>query len=284
MLTSLTSEKITLDKNLKISYNMSSISMKGFNMIQIVPPTECPSCGALLEWSNDLLYCRNLECSSQSSKKIEHFAKTLKIKGLGPASIQKLGLSDVSEIYSLTKLMIEEALESEKIAEKLFFEIRNSVHASLNLLLPALGIPLVGNTATAKLSSVCKNIHDVNYESCKAAGLGPKVTESLINWIENEYPFCELPHTFVFDQPTMQTSIQGVICISGRLKSFKTKAEATDALKEQGYIVKSSMTMDVTHLINESGIESAKTQKARDSGIIIVTNIQDLIGETHGIA
>jgi len=284
VLTSLTSEKITLDKNLKISYNMSSISMKGSNMIQIVPPTECPSCGTLLEWSNDLLYCRNLECFSQSSKKIEHFAKTLKIKGLGPASIQKLELSDVSEIYALTKLMIEEALGSEKVAEKLFFEIRNSVHASLNLLLPALGIPLVGKTATAKLSSVCKNINDVNYESCKAAGLGPKVTESLVNWIENEYPFCELPHTFVFDQPTMQTSVQGVICISGRLKSFKTKAEATDALKEQGYIVKSSMTMDVTHLINESGIESAKTQKARDSGIIIVTNIQDLIGETHGIA
>ena len=48
--------------------------------------------------------------------------------------------------------------------------------------------------------------------------------------------------------------------------------------------MKSSVTMDVTHLVNESGIESAKTQKARDSGIIVVTHLKDLIGELHGIA
>tara|TARA_R100001129_G_scaffold109218_1_gene74978 strand:+ start:3620 stop:4474 length:855 start_codon:yes stop_codon:yes gene_type:complete len=284
VLTSPTSEKIVLDKNLKISYNMCSISMKGSHMREIVPPTECPSCEAPLEWSNDLLYCRNSECFSQSSKKIEHFAKTLKIKGLGPASIQKLELSDFADIYTLTKMMIAEALDSEKVAEKLFFEIRNSTNASLNLLLPALGIPLVGKTASAKLSSVCKSIHDVNYESCKEAGLGPKVTQSVINWVENEYPFCELPHSFEFDQPVEQPSVQGVVCISGRLKSFKTKAEATEALNERGYLVKSSVTMDVTHLVNESGIESAKTQKARDSGIIVVTHLKDLIGELHGIA
>jgi DNA ligase (NAD+) len=284
VLTSLTSEKIVLDKNLKISYNMCSISMKGSNMTEIVPPTECPSCEAALEWSNDLLYCRNTDCFSQSSRKIEHFAKTLKIKGLGPASIQKLELSDFADIYTLTKMMIAEALASEKVAEKLFFEIRNSVNASLNLLLPALGIPLVGKTASAKLSSICKNIYDVNYESCQKAGLGPKATQSLLNWVENEYPFCELPHSFKFNQPTAQPSVQGVVCISGRLKSFKTKAAAAEALSEQGYLVKSSITRDVTHLVNESGIESVKTQRARDSGIIVITHLKDLIGETHGIA
>ena len=71
----------------------------------------------------------------------------------------------------------------------------------------------------------------------------------------------------------------GVVCISGKLKSFKTKAEATEVLTQKGYAVKSSVTKDVTHLVNESGVESTKTRKARDSGIIIIENLKELIGD-----
>jgi hypothetical protein len=39
------------------------------------------------------------------------------------------------------------------------------------------------------------------------------------------------------------------------------------------------LTKDCTHLINESGIESAKTQTARDRGVIIISNIKHLIEE-----
>lgn len=248
-------------------------------MLKIIPPTNCPSCDFELEWSNDLLYCRNPSCFSQSSKKVEHFAKTMKIKGLGPASIAKLGLSAPSDIYTLTRGEIEDALGSAKIAEKLFYEIRNSVDATMNLLLPALSIPLIGKTAADRLSSTCKEINDITEESCKAAGLGPKATESILTWIEEEYPYCELPHSFTFESVTVQSTSKGVVCISGKLKSFKTKAEATEVLMREGYTVKSSLTKDVTHLVNESGIESSKTQKAKDSNVTIVENLKDLIGE-----
>ena len=68
-------------------------------MRTIVVPNVCPCCGHTLEWSNQLLYCYNPDCEAQSSKKIEHFAKTLKIKGLGPATIKSLLLESVSDIY-----------------------------------------------------------------------------------------------------------------------------------------------------------------------------------------
>ena len=58
----------------------------------------------------------------------------------------------------------------------------------------------------------------------------------------------------------------------------KTKAEAEKALTNRGWIVKSSLTKDVTHLVNESGLESSKTKKARESGISIITNLNQLIG------
>ena len=251
-------------------------------MQTITAPSTCPSCGSKLELSFPLLYCRNPSCGDQSSKKIEHFAKTLKIKGLGPAAINSLVLESISDIYALTKNEIIDLLGSQKLGEKLFIEIENSAKAPLNILLAAFSIRLIGKTASEKLSAVCESIHDINEDSCAEAGLGPKATESLLEWIEEEYPLLELPHSFAFDSPKVRTG--GVVCISGKLKSFKTKAQATETLEQHGYTVKSSVTKDVTILVNESGVESQKTTKARESGVTIVENLLDFLGETNGIA
>ena len=89
-------------------------------MTEIQAPTHCPSCNSSLEWSNHLLYCRNSDCDSQSAKKLKHFAKTLKIKGLGPASINKLGLTSLEEIYALDLDTLCEKLSSDKLGQKLF--------------------------------------------------------------------------------------------------------------------------------------------------------------------
>ena len=251
-------------------------------MQTITAPSTCPSCGYKLELSFPLLYCRSSSCGDQSSKKIEHFAKTLKIKGLGPAAITSLALESINDIYAISEYEIVNLLGSQKLGEKLFTEIENSAKAPLNILLAAFSIRLIGKTASEKLSAVCESIHDINEDSCAKAGLGPKATESLLDWIEEEYPLLELPHSFAFESPKVRTG--GVVCISGKLKSFKTKAQATEALEQNGYTVKSSVTKDVTILVNESGVESQKTTKARESGVTIVENLLDFLGETNGIA
>ena len=61
--------------------------------------------------------------------------------------------------------------------------------------------------------------------------------------------------------------------------SYPTKAHAQKVLENYGYLVKSSLTKDCTHLINESGIESAKTQTARERGVQIINNLKHFIGE-----
>ena len=70
---------------------------------------------------------------------------------------------------------------------------------------------------------------------------------------------------------------KGVICISCKLKSYNTKAAAKKVLESKGYIVKSSLTKDVTILVNESGINSAKQQAAHEKGITIITNLKEII-------
>lgn len=251
-------------------------------MLKIQAPTHCPSCNSVLEWSNHLLYCRNVNCDSQQFKKIEHFAKTMKIKGLGPSSIAKLELSDLHDLFALSEDRIAECLSSEKLAEKLYAEINNSKNAPLNLVLPAFSIPLIGKTATEKLSTVCKSIYDINEDTCRAAGLGPKATESLLKWFLLEFSgdLDNLPLNFSFEKvATKSEKATGCVCISGKLKSYKTKAEAAAKLRALGYEVKDSLTKQVTILVNESGIESAKTKQARESGVVIITDLLSFIGE-----
>tara|TARA_R110000796_G_scaffold176455_1_gene293289 strand:+ start:4489 stop:5235 length:747 start_codon:yes stop_codon:yes gene_type:complete len=242
-------------------------------MQTIQAPTSCPSCDSVLDVVNNLLFCRNTSCTSQTHKKLEHFAKTLKIKGLGPKAIEKLGVTTSQELYLLTEDDFSSLLESDKIGAKVFGEIQKSKDVPMNLVIPALSIPLIGNTAAKKLASVCDCIGDINPESCLDAGLGPKATENLISYLK-EYgaALLEHPFSFKFEKP-LTLANKGVVCISGKLKSYKTKAEATQILQQQGYSVKSSLTRDVTILVNESGVESAKTKSAQSKGIQIITNL-----------
>ena len=246
-------------------------------MQTIQAPTSCPSCDSVLDVVNNLLFCRNTSCTSQTHKKLEHFAKTLKIKGLGPKAIEKLGVTTSQELYLLTKDDLVSILESEKIGAKLFAEIQVSKNVPMNVVLPALSIPLIGNTAAKKLATVCDTIHDINVDNCDAAGLGPKATDNLLSYLEKNTDLLDHPFSFKFEKPQVVLAQKGVVCISGKLKSYKTKAEAAEILQQKGYDIKASLTRDVTILVNESGIESQKTQKARDAGVQIITNLQQFL-------
>ena len=248
-------------------------------MKQIIPPTHCPSCMTELEWVKDQLFCHNNNCSGKTSKKIEHFASTLKIKGLGPRTVEKLQIKDLYDLYELPLEIMIDALQSEKLAVKLSREIENSKQVDLVDLLPAFSIKLIGRTASNKICSVIKNIRDITEETCAEAGLGPAATNNLLDWLIEEFTdgYDRLP--FRWQQLTKiekKSADKGVVCITGKLKSFKTKALATQYLETQGYLVKSSLTKDVSILVNESGIESAKTQAARDKGVLIITNLKEI--------
>lgn len=247
----------------------------------IIPPDHCPSCSSSLEWQNDTLYCRNNECPAKSSKQVEHFAKTLKIKGLGPAAIDKLDLTSINDIYDMNLEFMTLALGSEKLAVKLFEEIEKSKNEPLNTVLPAFGIPLVGKSATDKLAATVESLFEIDEASCKKAGLGNVATTNLTKWIDESFEkYSHLPFSFEFNSvASSTTSSKGTICISGKLKSFKTKQAAKEVLESLGYKVTDSLTKDVTILVNESGVASAKTEKAEKLGIQITTDLKSIIGE-----
>lgn len=249
--------------------------------MKIEIPTNCPCCDYKLELVNEQLFCRNTSCSAQLYKKIEHFCKTLSIKGMGPKTIQKLDLQDLTEIFYLDVDQVEHCLGSRKTAEKLVEEINKSKSSDLATVLSSFSIPLVGGTASAKIASVVEHIDEINEETCKQAGLGEKVTNNLLSWLETEYKELKEFLPFSFRSNREVTSSEGgqTICITGKLVSFKTKSEAAKVLESLGFKVVDSVTKTLDYLVDEVGDNSTKRKKADQYGIEIIINLNQFLKE-----
>ena len=248
-------------------------------MTKITIPTQCPSCTSKLERLNDLLFCRNSDCGARINKRLEHFAKTLGIKGLGAKTIEKLDLADLTEIFYLDREEAVAVLGSTKIVDKLLDEINRAKSASLATVISSFSIPLIGGTAGNKIAGVVRNIDEITLDLCKKAGLGDKAAANLMDWIEIEYAEMKEFLPFTFDAPsTTPSNTNGeTICITGKLSSYKTKSEATTILIGLGFKVVESVSKTLNYLVDEDNKHSSKRQKADEYGIQIITSLKDFI-------
>ena len=244
-------------------------------------PSNCPSCDSTLERVNEQLFCRNNSCGAKTAKIVESFCKKLKIKGFGSKTIEKLELSSIAELYALSVETMTDALSSAKIAEKLHAEIANKRSLDFGTLVGSLGIPLIGTVAGNKLGAIINSWDEVNLANCKAAKLGDKASDSLLNWLVSEQgiEILDLPIEFTKQapKPTIQAT-KGDIVITGKLNDFKNRAEAGSFLEQQGYSVKSAVTKKTIALIVEDGSTSSKTNKAGSLNVPILT-IKQLLNQ-----
>jgi NAD-dependent DNA ligase len=204
------------------------------------------------------------------------------IKGMGAKTIEKLELADITELYYLEESEIAECLGSERIAEKLIQEIEHSKQASLAQVLASFSIPLIGNTASQKISKVVKHIDEINKETCKRAGLGDKATENLLGWLETDFQEMRnfLPFSFESVLVTETTnSNQKTVCITGKLQSFKTKQEAYTHLEQAGFKITETVTKTLDYLVDESDRSSSKRKRAEELNIQIIDNLSQFLKE-----
>lgn len=246
---------------------------------EIVIPQNCPSCNSVLEKINAQLFCRNIKCPARTQKNIEHFAKTIGIKGLGPAAIKKLGISHFYEIYSLSKGTIGSSLGSDKLADKLFSEIERSKQADIATVIAAFGIPKVGKVIAQKLSNIA-SLDSLTKEKCLELGIGNVASTNLMEFVEHEYKLIKDKLPFSNTSVKLESNADKLkICITGKLSSFKTKAEAKEQLELLGFMVVDSITKDVAILVDEENRGSTKRAKAEQLGLLIVDNLINFIKE-----
>jgi len=250
--------------------------------MRIEIPKNCPCCDYILETVNDQLFCRNPECSAQLNKKLEHFCKALGLKGFGTRTIEKLNLSDITEIFSLTLEQTKLAVGSEKVAVKLLDEIQRAATMDLATVLSSFSIPLIGQTAARKIAATVETVDDINAEACSKAGLGEKATANLLEFVNYELPEMRafLPFSFKSEKQSVVASANSpAVCITGKLKTFKTKAEAHTALQNAGFLVTETVTKKTNYLVDEENKSSAKRTKAEALGITIINNLETFLKE-----
>lgn len=246
-------------------------------------PSVCPCCSSKLVLVNDLLYCKNISCSAQVNAKIVHFAKALGIKGLGEKTVEKLNLESITDLYYLDKEDLKSVI-GEKLAEKLFIEIEKSKESDFATVLSGMSIPLVGNTISNKIAKVVSNFSELTLDNCKLAEVGDKATSNVLEWLGSDYLELKdfLPFEFKQEKKVVtKVDTIGVICITGKLSSFKSKAEATSILEAMGYLVVDTLTKAVTILVDESGKGSSKRKTAEERGLQIITDLNQFINQNN---
>jgi len=87
-----------------------------------------------------------------------------------------------------------------------------------------------------------------------------------------------LPFSFRSEMPVVNTSGK-TVCITGKLSSYKTKAEAYKQLTDHGFRISESVTKTTDYLVDEEDKSSTKRKKAEQLGIQIITNLNTFLRE-----
>lgn len=207
-----------------------------------------------------------LYTDAQSSKRlVEHYVKTLGIKGLGPASIEKLGITHPSELYEDIDWDIL-GKNGQKVLEELN---RPKDYVSV---LASVGIPGVGKSTAQLIVSYIPRFEDLHtISNMSIHGIGPTTVENILSWLPVNQEWVEkLPYKLEVEKtPTTESepNERRKICITGKLDM--TKQELADHLSKYGFDVIGSVTKDCYALIS-NGEESTKTKQANKYGISVI--------------
>jgi DNA ligase (NAD+) len=199
-------------------------------------------------------------------KALEYFIKTLEIKGLGPANIEKMGLTHPSDLF-LKQEWSKLGLNGSKIEE----EIERAKTKPYELVLAALGIPGVGKSVAKLIITHIPsfhNLHEIEIKEIK--GIGPATVDSVMDWLEENAEWVEQLPLQLKQQVQVVSILKSSkkVCVTGKLDM--TRNQIAEILEKSGFIVTSSVTKDCYALISAGDTSSSKYTKAKELGIPII--------------
>lgn len=265
---------------------------RGFDIVQVDFPKNCPVCGAQLVKDEDEAkhFCPNSDnCPPQIKGKFIHFIgrKAMAINA-GEATIEQLYnkgyITTLSDLYKLTR---EQLLTldkwKEKSADNFLESLEKSRQVPFEKVLFALGIRYIGETTAKNLAAEFKNIHALanatREELVATEEVGDKLADSLLAY------FSEPLHLKVIEEleqyglqmhiDESKKSIDSdilngkTIVISG---NFTISREEMKALIERnGGKVGSSISGNTTYMIAGEKSGPSKMQKAQKLGIEVIS-------------
>ncbi|MDP8255914.1 MAG: NAD-dependent DNA ligase LigA [Candidatus Alcyoniella australis] len=260
----------------------------------------CPACGsAVVRAPGDAAYrCVGLACPAKLAESLKHFASKgcMNIEGLGDKLIDQLverGLvHSPADLYDLGEAAWAELDRMGlKSARNIVEALERGKHVSLNRLLAALGIRMVGETVAELLARRYRTLDGLlgaQYDELTAIdGVGPKVARSIVDFFSdaaNREVIGRLLDHGVEPQPLAQIE-QGVfadqsVVLTGELESM-TRAEAKERIKSAGGRVSGSVSSKTDLVVAGPGAGS-KLSKAQKLGVKVIDEQRFLEMLEHG--
>ncbi|HEX5114292.1 MAG TPA: NAD-dependent DNA ligase LigA [Pseudonocardiaceae bacterium] len=267
---------------------------------EIVPPSECPSCGQpLTEQGNSReLFCTNLACPAQTVRRLIHWASrgAADIEAIGPVWIERLAetgdLEHPSDFYALTA---ERLLEFDRIgdvsAQRMIDSIDASRQVGLRRALIGLAIPMASEGTAARLCRAgfgsLEEVADAGVDRLVAVeDIGPKVAASVTEHLARLRPEIErlrelgvsldvrdedLPPVVASDAPLAGKTVVITGGISDPRSGEKVPRPTFQRLCEKaGATTASSVSASTDLLITGADVGASKLTKAEKLDVEVV--------------
>lgn len=260
-------------------------------------PKVCPVCGGEVVTRNNgdsiFLVCTNPSCDGKLINRLDHFCgkKGLDMKGISKATLEKLidwgwvvDFIDIFELSSHKNEWVQKPGFGIKSVEKVLNAINTGANCELHQFIAALGIPLIGSTASKELAK-----HFETWEKFVEAAEGGFAFYTLPNFgsemhnsiVEFNYAEARLlaDHYIHFNVPKVSESAPSgsdltgkTFVITGKLTHFKNRDEIKARIEALGGKVTGSVSKNTNFLINNDvNSTSGKTLQAKQLNIQIIT-------------
>jgi DNA ligase (NAD+) len=280
---------------------VKSAEHNGCLLDAITMPTTCPICGekTYINNNNDvkIRVCGNPDCSGKFINRLEHFCgkKGLDIKGFSLATIEKLveknWLNNLIDVFKLSEHRdewIKMPGFGVKSVDKILNAIETSKNTTLDKFICALGIPLIGSSASKKLVQIYPTWEDFMYSFVlfdrydEIEGFGPEMDKAITNFDYSEaneivkYLTFEKNNDIIISESESNLKDKTFV-ITGSLKHYKNRDELKKVIETNGGKVVGSVSSKTSYLINNDvNSTSSKNVSAKKLNIPILTE-EDLI-------
>ena len=257
-------------------------------------PAVCPICGepTIIKGENGVrvLYCSNPSCEGKLINRLDHFfgKKGLDAKGLSKATFEKLidwgWVENIKDVFKLQEYKKEwERMQGfgEKSVEKILQAIEDCKSCSLEAVISAAGIPLIGRTVGKDLSkrfesySEFREAVESGFDFTSFGGYGWEMHKAISDFDYSELDYIVDNYLQIKENKKEDNELKLkdlTFCVTGKVHIWKNRDSLSALIESLGGKVTGSVSKNTNYLINNDiNSTSAKNKKAQELDIPILS-------------
>ena len=261
------------------------------NAVDIMPPSDCPVCGAPLVRDGVDLRCENPECGSKQLAEVASFIKKFEVKHSAKKQLDNFGIKTIDDLIAF---LPNQSYKSEvtlynEICEKIFTASPKKIFCAMNFkglaeiqlgkIVDKYGLDWLLSLKFVNVCDLLKMFGDLPHGIGKASI--KTFIKSLPDAVRNTKKILEDPRYHYEKKAETKNAApvmtRGSICFTGALETMGRK-EAQKLAESVGFEIKGGVTKGLTYLVMaDPNSTSSKAKKARELGTKCISEKEFLV-------